>query len=505
MKILKSKDKIIKSFLFLFIIFLICQLKPIHLIYAQEEKTIAQAKIEGGIQTISGYVTAPPALLSNQYFYIQDETAGIQVYKYEGNFPTLSLGQKVRIKGEVYEAYQEFRIKISSIEVFDEIRAIYPKEVPEINESNEGQLVSLRGLYLKSYSGGFYIKVKEEEVKISIQANTKISKPKMERDDLISVVGIASQYNDSYRLLPRFQDDIKILEKGRKDEEVVSTFEDEEEITPLIPIKLAKTKEKGSRVLIEGIVSASPGTFSNRYFYIQDQTSGIQVYFSKEDWPELPLGWKIRVLGELSEAYNEKRIKISQKGDISILGKDKEVSPLSLKTGQIKEEQEGLLVSVRGKIIEPSGNIFYLDDGSGKIKIYLDPDVKIEKPPLKSGVEIMVIGIVSQYKDTYRILPRQNDDLKTASGTVLAELEKLEEGGEEEKEGENKVLGANTKKLNNNFSIFFIIILGLGFLGAMGYDLYLKKRERNPEFREKVNAFFARWRDYLSFGRIRNR
>ena len=461
---------------------------------AQEIQTIARAKQEGNTQTISGYVTALPHQLGKQYFYIQDETSGIQIYKYDGNFPTLSLGQKIKASGDVSEAYKEFRLKINTLEVLNQINIISSKEVNKLDEALEGELVLLKGLYSGSCSGGFYLENQGEKTRIKIQSYTRIKKPKMERDDLIQVIGITSQYNLDYRLLPRFQEDIKILEKARIEEEATQEpEEEEEEETPLVTIKEARQKEKDEKVLVEGLVTVLPGTFSARYFYIQDNTSGVQIYFSKEQWPNFSVGQRVRVLGSISESYNEKRVKISQANDISILGQEQEPEMITLKTGQINEDTEGMLVKVSGTVVQPSGNTIYLDDNSGKIKIYIKKEAQIQKPRLKQGEKLEITGIVSQYKDSYRILPRKTKDFKTTSSQTLISTKKnktadVKEIPEEETkesvandnpETPEKVLGASTTKSHFPPWIILPILAALGILGYIINDYQKHKRTRN--------------------------
>jgi DNA/RNA endonuclease YhcR with UshA esterase domain len=290
-----------------------------------------------------------------------------------------------------------------------------------------------------------------------------------------------------------------------------------EEIVALTTIKEARQKTKGAEVLVEGIITVAPGTFSESYFYIQDQTAGIQIYFSK-DFPALLIGQKVRILGTLSEAYNEKRIKIAQTGDITILGQEKEPAPITLKTGQVNEEYEGRLVKVSGKVVESSGSTFYLDDTSGKIKIYIKKEAKIEKPRLKKGEEIEITGIVSQYKDTYRILPRKTEDLKTKSGEVLIEAKKKEETGEggeneeeegglssEEKAKGEKVLGAFAEKSKQNWWWILLGLVILGGGGYLGYDYILQKRKGNSKIWSKIGPTFERWRNYWAHWRARRR
>ncbi|MCX6806746.1 MAG: hypothetical protein NT135_01335 [Candidatus Berkelbacteria bacterium] len=475
---------------------------------AEEIKTIAQAKQEArqqeekdgkGIQaTISGFVTAQPNQLSKQYFYIQDETGGIQIYKYEGGFPIFSLGQKIKVTGEIYEleTQKEFRLKVSSLEVLPDIQIVQPIEVNKIEEQVEGQLVLLKGLYAGSCSGGFYLEKNGEKTKISITsaAVDKIKKPKMERDDLIEIIGIVSQYDtakliNNYRVLPRFSEDIKILESSI---ELEGKEDEAREVISLISIKEARNKEKDSEVLVEGTVTAKPGIVSSYYFYIQDATSGIQVYFSKKNFPKIDSGQKIQAKGIISEAYKEKRIKIYDKEDIKILSKGNLPSPIFLKTGTFREEYEGQFVKTKGKVVKTSGNTFYLDDGTGKIKIYIKKETQIKKPKMKKGDTVEISGILSQYNDSYRILPYLAKNIKLTKVEEKEIAEEEEISPEEVTESTNeatttagKVLGASKKGNYINWKTVFytLIFAGLptfGFLGYLYYDYHKQKRTKNP-------------------------
>lgn len=279
-----------------------------------------------------------------------------------------------------------------------------------------------------------------------------------------------------------------------------------ETLVALSTIKDARQKPKNSEVLVEGIITTLPATLSNQYFYIQDQSAGIQIYSSKGNFPKLSSSQKIRVLGTTSESNNEKRIKISSSEDITILNQEKEPEPIALQTGQINENQEGMLVKVKGKVVEPSGNLFYLDDDSGKIKIYIKRETKIEKPEFKTDENVELAGIVSQYKDTYRILPRINSDIKTVSGIVLAESNKKlsnKDAAEQDEIEEadsfdqtpTKVLGASAAKSKQPFWPIVAILAGLGLIGYLIYDYQNQKRTGNSKIWSKVSQAAQRWRN----------
>ncbi|MCA9392488.1 hypothetical protein KC614_04825, partial [candidate division WWE3 bacterium] len=72
------------------------------------------------------------------------------------------------------------------------------------------------------------------------------------------------------------------------------------------------------------------------------------------------------------------------------------------------------------------------DDGSGVVRVYIKDSTVIDKPYMRVGYYARVAGIVSQYKDEYRILPRYQEDVvvsKSPLGSVLGSVTQLPETG----------------------------------------------------------------------------
>lgn len=178
---------------------------------------------------------------------------------------------------------------------------------------------------------------------------------------------------------------------------------------------------KGTPVKTSGTIIAQPGIFSKYYFYIQDDSGGIQIYFSKGEFGNLKLGNKIQVKGDLSESQGEKRIKLASKSDIIVLGQDQSPPPQKIKTGQVANFQ-GMLIQVSGNVVESRGSTFYIDDGSGKIRIYVSRNTNIDKPTLKKGYKVLITGIVSQTSAGFRILPRFQKDFVLLTKIVDSSL-----------------------------------------------------------------------------------
>lgn len=229
---------------------------------------------------------------------------------------------------------------------------------------------------------------------------------------------IGGEWKWSKKITPGAQNEIEELEA--EDEEEVGIEEDAKEMS----ILEVKKQDIGTFVEIEGVVSVLPGNFSEYYFYLAG--SGIQVYFSKGDFPLLKLGDKISLKGFVSKFGGEARIRITDKDNIKILGHGEKISIHKIKTGEIGEKWEGSLVELSGEVIKKQGSNLYINDKSGEARVYIDPDAGIETE-IKKGDFVVIIGIVSETSSGYRILPRMQEDIKIVKGTsTSAVAEKIE-------------------------------------------------------------------------------
>lgn len=173
----------------------------------------------------------------------------------------------------------------------------------------------------------------------------------------------------------------------------------------------AEQLENGAAVIVEGVVTAPYNVLGSGVFYIQDASGGIRVIVKTDQGDPLTIGARVRVTGTMGEAYKERYIKVSTINDIEIIGYEEPPSPLEVPTGELGEEYEGKLVFINGLVVSTSGNVFYIDDGSGPVKVYIRPDTNIQKPRMKKGMYSAIVGILSQYLDDYRILPRRQEDV----------------------------------------------------------------------------------------------
>ena len=179
-------------------------------------------------------------------------------------------------------------------------------------------------------------------------------------------------------------------------------------------LDLIRNEDKGDRVSVAGVVSALPGIFGTQYFYIasdSEASGGAQVYMHSKDFPSLSVGDRVDILGELSEAYGETRIKTKEKTDIQKRDHPGDPDPALLDIADIGENTEGQLVSISGEVTEVKTSYFYIDDGTDEVKAYIKRGPGITKQHIMAGDLMTIVGIVSQKRSGFQLLPRMQSDL----------------------------------------------------------------------------------------------
>ncbi|HLD20331.1 MAG TPA: lamin tail domain-containing protein [Patescibacteria group bacterium] len=234
--------------------------------------------------------------------------------------------------------------------------------------------------------------------------------------------------------------------------------------------------ENGAWVITEGIVTVQPPAFGPTQFYIMNG-SGIQIYSAKKDFPTLALGDKIRVTGTLSESQGEKRIKISAQKDITVLAQGTPAAPQEIAIADISQNEEGMLITFSGTVLETSGRtIFVRDDSDAEIKVYYKEN--IEKPKISENMDITITGIVSETSSGLRVLPRFGED------TILTSVEPVpSEQADGEVAGirlqETAQIPNELPQKQQSFSLPTAILITLGILSIIqtAVIVYLLKQK----------------------------
>lgn len=180
-------------------------------------------------------------------------------------------------------------------------------------------------------------------------------------------------------------------------------------------------------VTISGRVTAN---FDNSY-YIQTgngKHSGINIYGSLFTGKT---GDSLVVTGTPTE-YSE----LTEMGNVSYVynfKSNKTIEPVVVPVSEINEDYEGMLVQINnvtfdkpGSVIPDQNTSYYATDNTGTVAVYISYSSRLVGKSFPSNATNL-IGIVSQYKDTYQILPRDINDFKayTPNERILSISEDL--------------------------------------------------------------------------------
>ncbi len=182
---------------------------------------------------------------------------------------------------------------------------------------------------------------------------------------------------------------------------------------PIIPTRLEEIAQTdiGDRVKIQGIVAVLPGVLGSQYFYIVG-SPGVQIYMHKKDFPNISLGDEVEVIGEVSEAYGQTRVKVAQKEDIQIINHPGIPQAAVVDIAQVYDNYDGWLVQISGEITEAKSSHLYVDDGTEEVKVYIKRGTGIKKHLFQVGDLVNVTGIVVKTKNGYQLLPRSQKDIQ---------------------------------------------------------------------------------------------
>lgn len=186
----------------------------------------ARSNTEDVVQ-IEGIVTTGLGYWGGKGFYIQDETAGLYVY---GNtwITDVKQGDKVRLIGQVSSYSKELQIQPTSLEVVssgNELPASQIVDAAGVNADTQGELVTIEKATITELAasgtyGTFEFKAKDTEGNsILVRHDNRNGSSyddflkSFKEGDIISVTGIAAQYNDTYQLKPRGLEDYELVNK----------------------------------------------------------------------------------------------------------------------------------------------------------------------------------------------------------------------------------------------------------------------------------------------------
>jgi uncharacterized protein YdeI (BOF family) len=187
----------------------------------------ARGLADGSRVELEGQVTVLPNVFDDKQIYMEDATGGLLVYLRSGEWPPLSEGQWVRVRGRLGTLAGEREIKLTRI---DDISTLAPDEPPrpapispgQVGEAYEGRLVTVTAPVVRYWGDTtLYLEDASGQAKVTVKQATGMRRPYVRIGALWAVTGIVSQSDDSapydggYRLLPRRPADLQALDPAQ--------------------------------------------------------------------------------------------------------------------------------------------------------------------------------------------------------------------------------------------------------------------------------------------------
>ncbi|TAK04122.1 hypothetical protein EPO34_03160 [Patescibacteria group bacterium] len=169
---------------------------------------------------VTATVTAAPGAIGKQLMAVQDETGGITVFKNDGAFPQLSLGDQVEIAGVVSSSRGMKRIRLdakSAVRILDHEDAPEAAETSDPSGEDVGALIKMTGLLVKT-SAGTAVETDAGATPVRLPAESSI-RP----GTRIEATGVLTSSDGKFSLLPRSAADVVALEAPAAQEHAAPT------------------------------------------------------------------------------------------------------------------------------------------------------------------------------------------------------------------------------------------------------------------------------------------
>jgi len=156
---------------------------------------------------VTGVVHSMNFTTSGYDFYLQDSTGGINVFSFDTvtNYSSVTIGDELRIKGEIDQFNGKEEIVPDSIELLSTGNALYPPDtITNVSETNQGEHVAFANSWLidpqnwnDTSNAGFNVHFYNgtDTINARVDANSPLSTTPAPIDTL-TIRGIATQFDD---------------------------------------------------------------------------------------------------------------------------------------------------------------------------------------------------------------------------------------------------------------------------------------------------------------------
>ena len=179
-------------------------------------------------------------------------------------------------------------------------------------------------------------------------------------------------------------------------------------------ISVVRGMASGTDVTFMGTVLVLPEIYSSNYFYVQDETAGIQVYSSSKDFPTLAVGDVVTITATTSSSNGEPKVNISSSDSIVITGHEDTITPQVITT--LESAQAGRLVTLTATVTTKSGSTITTDQGT----VYIKRGTSISTSSFTIGQTYTITGVVVVTADATQLWPRSDADIVINTASAVA-------------------------------------------------------------------------------------
>lgn len=367
----------------------------------------ARAEVAGTQVTVTGIVTTgteDPGSLTTSSIYIQDATAGIQVYGGGSTPADLGIGDVVEVTGTVGSFQDHLQIDASAGTITELRTASAPAARPvtaaEVTaDQYQGELGIVTDAVVDSISGSsaYISDTAGDDLQIFFDSDAGIAAGSLVVGETYAITGIVTTYfGPTYQMLPRMPEDV---------EGAVA-------IDTLTTVAEARAAADGEPVELTGVVTVTNGPSAMLDFrnaYMQDATAGILIRMPSDS--VVTLGDSVTVTGTTGTFVQERQINVT---GLTRHGAGTVPTPRVVTTADIEAGlYQGELAELQGvEVTAINGAEVTVQDGTGTTIVYIDSTTGIDvNATFTVGTVYDVTGVVSRYNTTFELKPRQASDI----------------------------------------------------------------------------------------------
>jgi DNA/RNA endonuclease YhcR with UshA esterase domain len=394
-----------------------------------------------------------------------------------GGVPPLEPGDSVELSGVVtlYEDTPQIALTTyGHLLKLDEPLEIAP--LTPVRDLTAGRYARVEGevIQLKPFSAGVKLTLDDGGGRVTVLVWDDVYTALVDRADIVegavaSAVGQVTSYRGELELVAEVPADLTLVWKSAT-----------AQAPPQMPIGAITAAERGHTVSVSGVVLESRRQATGLRLLLGDETGQIalllwdDVLSQAPDRDRLGVGVRLRVQAKV-DVYRDELELVPQQGTDLVVSAPVEAVPAvptavatprsqegagskptstptpvaptptatpspqpttralpaAIAIGQAGRDRLGQTLAVQGRVVDvtssSAGVTFYLDDGSGRIDLFVSSGVYryVEgRAGLRLGAQVLASGELAEYKGTLEIVPRLGENvvvLEAGSGQGVEE------------------------------------------------------------------------------------